>query len=145
MRFNFVSLLVLPVALTASLAVAENSSPAFEPNTMQAAAVLPVAMHAAMRAAAPAGIRVSTGVLKPTLLAPLSVNIKSADVLNSSMVVSLTVDAQGLPHDIAVVQSAGSAAADAKVVAAVSASRFKPAHLDDEAVAVPMTLTVVIK
>jgi TonB family protein len=59
-------------------------------------------------------------------------------------VVSLTVDADGKPSDLKIVQSVNPIM-DKNVLAAVSQYRFTPGTLDDQPTAVPVSLEVVLR
>ena len=68
----------------------------------------------------------------PVLLHTVGRTLPADEVANSTadVTVSLTVDPQGLPQDIAVVHSAGETV-DKGTIAAVSQYRFKPATMED--------------
>ncbi len=88
--------------------------------------------------------RISTGVTGPKLLhsvnlpADLNAKITSRD---QHVVLELTIDAQGVPQNLKVVESTDSDAND-KVVAAVSQYRYKPGTLNGEPTAIPLRLEV---
>ncbi len=63
---------------------------------------------------------------------------------NAEVVLTLNVDAKGQPQNVQVVKSPNRYL-DAPVVAAVRQYRFRPATLDNQAVATPITLTVVVQ
>ncbi len=91
-------------------------------------------------------IRVSTGVSAPILTVPISIELPEglASVflpIDKQVSLSLTVDSSGQASNVKVVKSANPYW-DAMVVDAVQKSHFKPAKLDDQAVAIDMNLTV---
>jgi TonB family protein len=93
--------------------------------------------------------RISTGVTRAHLLssAPLEIPAGAIDeALPPFAEVSLTlnVDAKGKAEDIQVVKSVNPRL-DARVVSAVRELRFRPATLDKEPIATPMTLHVVVQ
>ena len=91
-------------------------------------------------------IRVSTGVSAPALMEPISIELPSGLAtsflpIDKDVELSLTVDPTGQASNVKVVKSANPYW-DALVVDAVQKSHFKPAKLDDRAVAIDMNLTV---
>jgi TonB family protein len=62
----------------------------------------------------------------------------------TNVVVSATVDAQGVPHDVKVTRSAGSVV-DQKAIAAVSQYRFIPATVDKEATWAQVSIAIKIQ
>jgi TonB family protein len=91
-------------------------------------------------------IRVSTGVSAPTLSEPIDIVLPdglAADFLpmDKEVGLSLTVDQSGQASNVKVVKSVNPYW-DALVVDAVQKSHFKPAKLDDQAIAIDMNLTV---
>jgi TonB family protein len=91
-------------------------------------------------------IRVSTGVSAPALMEPISIELPNglaSDFLpvDKDVELSLTVDPTGQASNVKVVKSVNPYW-DALVVDAVQKSHFKPAKLDDRAVAIDMNLTV---
>ena len=98
-------------------------------------------------ASAPTPMRVSTGVIAPTILdTTLSISLPTgfttSDIPSGAQVgLTLTVDQNGKPRDIHVVKSLGPFW-DARVVEAVSNFRFRPGTIDNQPIPVDMNLTV---
>ena len=91
-------------------------------------------------------VRVSTGVIAPELLdaAHLTIPMSGAEnpiPADAQVGLKLTVDENGLPHNVTVVKSQG-AVWDARVVDAISRSHFKPAMIDELATPIDLDLTV---
>jgi TonB family protein len=63
---------------------------------------------------------------------------------NAEVVLKLNVDADGQPQDVQVVKSPNHFL-DEPVSAAIRQARFRPAKLDNQAVATDLTLTVVVQ
>ncbi len=112
--------------------------------------LFPVAANArtsADDASAPTpGVRVSTGVIAPTLVDPISIQLpdglaKSFVPTNSKIGLQFTVDASGHAKNVKVVKSANPYW-DARVVDAISKSQFHPGKLDDQTIPVDMNVTV---
>lgn len=61
--------------------------------------------------------------------------------VNTDVKVRLTVDAQGVPHNLIIAKSAGTAL-DAKTLEAVNQYRFKPAMLNNRAVSANVTIEI---
>jgi TonB family protein len=96
----------------------------------------------------PAPARISTGVTAPKLISTVeipSVNDfpRSFDNSNKTVVVSMIVQENGKPTDLAILRSGG-AALDKNVLAAVSQYRFKPGTLDKQPTAVPVNLEITL-
>ena len=90
--------------------------------------------------------RVSTGVIAPILIGNLAVQIPSGlpqsfAPLDSQVALTLTVDESGQPQNVKVVKSSNPYW-DARVVAAVQKSHFKPGKVDNTPIPVDMNLTV---
>jgi TonB family protein len=112
--------------------------------------LFPVAANArttADDASAPTpGVRVSTGLIAPTLVEPISIQVpdglnKSFAPLNTTIGLSFTVDSQGHAQNVKVVK-ASNPFWDARVVEAIQNSQFRPGKLDEQAVPVDMNVTV---
>jgi TonB family protein len=90
----------------------------------------------------------STGVKPARVLSAPDVDLSPAaqDTLpyNAEVVLTLNVDENGKAQDIQIVKSP-SHYLDGPVAAAVRQYRFRPATLDNQPVATPMTLTVVVQ
>lgn len=114
--------------------------------------LLPVAAFASNPSDEPAAStpapRVSTGVIGPTLLSTIYLSLPEGLPLSlvpfeSQVGVSFVVNAKGVPENIQVTKSVNPVL-DSKVVDAVSKLHYRPGTIDDQKVAVPMNLTVVI-
>jgi TonB family protein len=93
-------------------------------------------------------VRVSTGVNAPKLVYTVDVqsdyDFTAAARFERTAVVSLTVDPNGKPSDLKIVQSVNPIM-DKNVLAAVSQYRFTPGTLDNQPTAIPVNLEVVIR
>jgi TonB family protein len=93
-------------------------------------------------------VRVSTGVNAPKLVYTVDVqsdyDFTAAARFERTAVVSLTVDSNGKPSDLKIVQSVNPIM-DKNVLAAVSQYRFTPGTLDNQPTAIPVNLEVVIR
>ena len=90
--------------------------------------------------------RVSTGVIAPILIGNLAVQIPSGlpqsfAPMDTQVGLTLTVDESGQPQNVKVVKSSNPYW-DARVVAAVQKSHFKPGKVDNTPIPVDMNLTV---
>jgi TonB family protein len=104
------------------------------------------AASAATDDSTPKSARISTGVTAPKLIS--TAEITSVDDtprgfsnVDKTVVVSMIVQENGKPTDLAIVRSVG-AALDKNVLAAVSQYRFKPGTLDKQPTAVPVNLEI---
>jgi TonB family protein len=93
-------------------------------------------------------LRISTGVIAPTLDESISIQLpegltKSLVPVDSKVGLSLTVDSNGRPQNVKVVKSVNPFW-DARVVAAVQNSHFHPGTIDQEPIPVDMDLTVTL-
>jgi TonB family protein len=100
-------------------------------------------------AVATQNLRVSTGVTAPELIDPSDIHIVSSEndrVLPAgvSVVLAMNVDEQGNAHNLRVVKSVNSDL-DARVIAAVSQSHFRPAKLDNQAIPYDLNLVVQVQ
>jgi TonB family protein len=99
-------------------------------------------------AGATTSVRVSTGVNAPKLVHTVDVksdyDFTGAARFERTAVVSMTVDADGKPSDLKIVQSVNPIM-DKNVLEAVSQYRFTPGTLDDQPTSVPVNLEVVIR
>lgn len=93
-------------------------------------------------------IRISTGVNAPKLIHTVEVasdaDFTAVARFERVAVVSMTVEADGKPSDLKIVQSVNPIM-DKNVLAAVSQYRFTPGTLDNQPTAVPVNLSVVIR
>ena len=144
------SVLLAALALSTSLIPAQAASPAHIaiPNVVLARAVAP-AMYNAASEAALGPLRVSTGVVAPKLIKsaglPAIAGLSEAFIPgDTTVVVSLTVDAKGKPTNVAIEQGFGPVV-DQEVLKAVSQFRFEPGTLDGQPFALPVRLQVVIQ
>jgi len=89
---------------------------------------------------------VSTGVIPAQVLYAPNIDLPFNESIpnNAEVVLQLNVDEKGRAEDVQVVKSPNPEL-DAPVAEAVRKSRFRPAALDHQAIAVPMTLTVVVQ
>jgi TonB family protein len=139
------------LALTPGILFAQANVPA-QSAVLQARVSAPAGLKAAMGEAAPTAtptaIRVSTGVVAPRLLNPLTLQdvagahnrLAANDI---TVAVNMTVDATGKPTDIAIAQSAGEGV-DKEVLALVNQYRFQPGTLDGQPFAIPVHLQVIL-
>ena len=100
-------------------------------------------------AVATQNLRVSTGVTAPELIDPTNLHIVASDAdrvlpANVSVVLAVNVDEQGNAHDFHVVKSVN-ASLDARVLAALSQSHFRPARLDNQAIPYALNLVVEVQ
>ena len=100
-------------------------------------------------AVATQNLRVSTGVTAPELIDPTDIHIASSEndrVLPAgvSVVLAMNVDPQGNAHNLRVVKSVNPDL-DARVIAAVSQSHFRPAKLDNQAIPYDLNLVVQVQ
>jgi len=91
-------------------------------------------------------LRVSTGVTAPEIIDPTDIHIIASDAdrvlpAGANVVLALNVDEKGIAHNLRVVKSVNSDL-DARVVAAVSQSHFRPAKLDNQAISYDLNLIV---
>jgi|SRR5271168_3078297 len=98
---------------------------------------------------APQERRVSTGITAPVILDSTNLHIPASALdrtipSESTLVLALNVDEKGNPQNVHVVHS-GSPDLDARVVAAVRQSHFRPARLDNQAVATDVNLVVTVQ
>ena len=143
--------LVAILALTPSVLFAQATVPAQPVSTpvLQSSLVKPAhfaELKSADPKAAPTPVRVTTGVIAPTLLTRPEMGQDSPAILKISrtVVLDLVVDPSGKPTDIKVV-TADNEFAGADAVKAVSQYRFKPATLDGQPTAIPMRLRYVLQ
>ncbi len=92
-------------------------------------------------------LRVSTGVAKPKLIHQVEVTTDAwpltAAGVNRTVVVSMTVDKNGVPTELKIVRSA-SPELDHNVLAAVAQYRFKPGTVSDQPVDFPVNLEMTL-
>jgi len=92
-------------------------------------------------------LRVSSGVVIPKLLYSVDISSEGAYVapsIRKTYVVEMTVDTNGEPSDMKVVQS-DNAVMSRNVLEAVRQYRFKPGTLDNQPINFPVSLEVVVK
>jgi TonB family protein len=94
-------------------------------------------------------LRVSTGVIAPTLAQSIAIEIpdtlpKEFVPMNSQVGLSFTVDSSGRPQNVKVVKSLNPFW-DARVVDAIQKTHFRPGTLDEQAIPVDMHVTVNIE
>jgi TonB family protein len=96
--------------------------------------------------AATQGVRVSTGITVPAILDSANIRIP-ANTLDRTLaseakvVLALNVDEKGNAQNVRILQSANPDL-DARVVAAVRQSHFRPAKLDHQAIPVDLNLII---
>ncbi|MGB6720249.1 MAG: hypothetical protein WBE72_05610 [Terracidiphilus sp.] len=93
-------------------------------------------------------VRVSTGVIAPTLLESIGIAIpdglpQDAIPVNAQVGLTLTVDEKGQPQDIHVVKGINPFW-DARIVDAVRKFHYRPGRIDEMPIPVDMNLTVTI-
>lgn len=90
--------------------------------------------------------QVSTGVTPAQVIYSPNVQLSSAVEVpqDAAVVLQLNVDENGQPRDIKVVK-AFSQELEQPVLDAVSKFRFRPAKLDNQAIAMPLNLTVLVQ
>jgi TonB family protein len=136
------------LALSPMLLHAQANSPAQpQASTLQSRLEQPNEF-AADRGAAPASLRISTGVVAPKLI--YSTAIASTDewsvrrsTIDKKVVVEMLVDEKGVPSDLKVINSIGTEM-DKNVLSAVSQYRFKPGTLDSRPATVPLKLEILL-
>ena len=145
------SVIMAALALTPSLLHAQATSPAqtATPSVLSARATAPAPIKTAPAANSGSSVRVSTGVVAPKL-------IKKSDITaiaglaeafipgDTTVIVSMTVDAAGKPTDLSIAQGFGPVV-DQEVLTAVSQFRFEPGTLDGQPFPLPVRLQVVIQ
>jgi TonB family protein len=89
---------------------------------------------------------ISTGVVPAQVISSQSVELPSSANIpaGAEVVLQLNVGEDGKARDISVVKSVNPEL-DAPVVAAVRKFRFSPAKLDNQAIEVPLSLTVFVQ
>jgi len=97
-------------------------------------------------ATAPTPVRVSTGVIAPTVLDSASISLpagfSASDIPADAQVgLVLTVDANGRPQDIRVVKSL-TPFWDARVMDAVRSLHYRPGTVDNQPTPIDLDLTV---
>ena len=143
------TLLVASFLFAPVLLHAQAMSPAQPAQNLQSKLVAPSMRPAtettsAVRVATP--IRISTGVVAPTLVHTVAVEQDNRWYLPAlggtrTVTVALTVDEKGIPGDLKVVASTDPVS-DRDVLNAVSKFRFTPGTLNGVATGVAVTLTV---
>jgi TonB family protein len=97
-------------------------------------------------AVATQNLRVSTGVTAPAIVNPADIHIAASEAdrtlpAGANVVLALNVDEKGVAHNVRVVKSVNPDL-DARVIAAVSQSHFRPATLDNQTIAFDLNLIV---
>lgn len=111
--------------------------------------LVPVTAHAVEAAGSVPAIRVTTGVVSPVLLNSNNFSV-SADAMSAvvsprpSVVLALTVNEKGHAENVRIVKPV-SPKIDEQVLTAARAFQFRPATLNQQPVAVDLTLTVVVQ
>jgi TonB family protein len=143
--------IVATLALTPMLLHAQANSPAQTPpspsSTLQSKLVQPKEFNASEAVASTTPLRVSTGVGAPKLIHTIAIESDSDWMpkvyASRKTVVEMTVDANGKPSNLKILQSLGPVM-DHNVLAAVSQYRFTPGTLDGQPTSVPVNLEVVL-
>lgn len=92
-----------------------------------------------------APIRVSEGIVAPTLIHSASIKwAGDADATDKIVVVHFTVDPTGKPVDLSIVRST-SPTMNRSVLEGVKQYRFQPGTLDNSPYSVPMNLEIVLR
>jgi len=145
------SVIMAALALTPSLLHAQATSPAQTAShtVLEARATAPAAISAAPAKDSGGSVRVSTGIVAPKLIKKADINaiagLSEAFIPgDTTVVVSMTVDATGKPTNLAIAQGFGPVV-DQEVLKAVSQFRFEPGTLDGQPFALPVRLQVVIE
>jgi protein TonB len=147
MKRTIVAILALaPAALFAQTATpAQPSSTQFvQTSVLQPAPLAVIGSSSDRTKAATTSTQVSTGVTSPKLVHTVQIDHERATLTKAPgrdavVVVSMTVDENGKPTNLKVLQSADEFM-DQGVLEAVSQFRFQPAMLDGRPVAIPVTL-----
>ena len=145
------SIFVATLALTPALLHAQATLPAHSASatTFEARAAAPATIKSVDDKNSPSTLRVSTGIVAPKLIK--SVNLTATAGTNqllvaneTTVVVSMIVDENGVPSKLAIAQSANPLV-DKQVLQAVSQYRYTPGTLDGKPYALPVRLQVVIE
>jgi hypothetical protein len=93
-------------------------------------------------------VRVSTGVIAPTLLNSIGLELpeglpKDAIPVDAHVGLTLTVDEKGQPHDVHIVKGINPFW-DARIVDAVRQFHYRPGTVDEKPIPVDMNLTITI-
>ena len=145
------SIFVATLALTPALLHAQATLPAHtaSANVLEARAAAPAAIKSVDDKNSPSTLRVSTGVVAPKLIK--SVNLAGSNGMNQALVatdttvvVSMVVEANGTPSGLSIEQSANPIL-DREVLQAVSQYRYQPGTLDGKPYALPVRLQVIIQ
>jgi TonB family protein len=138
-------LAISPVMLHAQ---AKSSAQPVSTPTLQSSLVTPAAINPANHSTTASAVRIAS-ITAPKLiytadLSPEQIKFAHEYVGDRTIVLHMTVDANGKPTDLHVVKSTNMFI-DAGVLAAVSHYRFQPATLDGAPVAAPLTMKYVIE
>jgi TonB family protein len=141
------STVLATLILAPVLAHAQSSSQAA--GNLQARVEAPAAMSSAADVStAKSALRVSTGVSEPQLVRQTKINFADLQLdtqADNKVVVGLTVDQYGNPHDVQIVKSLNNKALDERVVSAVRQFHYRPAQLDAQAIPVHVSLSIVLQ
>jgi TonB family protein len=141
MRSSIVAALVLSPLMVHAQA---NSSAQLQSSVTQPKGLMIGA--AAPNSPVASGLRVSTGVIAPKLVATVAIQEDGLRTVPSvrEAVVSMTVDATGKPTGLKIVKSLGNTM-DKNVLTAVSQYRFKPGTVSGQATEFPVNLQIEIQ
>jgi TonB family protein len=146
------ALALFPMLLHAQANTPANAQSSGTASTLQAELGRPKEFSAAVdttRSATPAAtpLRVSSGVVVPKLLHTVDISsegINAIPGIRKTYVVEMTVDKNGEPDNVRIVQSEA-ATMDKNVLDAVRQYRFKPGTLDHQPISFPVSLALVVK
>ena len=139
MRHILVASLFLSTALLNAQSIAKGQGAILEARN-----VAPVPVASDIVAAHPR--RVSTGVTTPKLISMPTIKVSTNEfpgnnASNKFVVVHFTVNEKGVPENVKLVKSVNPTV-DGRILAAIEGYRFRPATLNETAVAQDMNLTV---
>jgi len=140
------------LALSPMMMYAQANSPAQPKNAsfLESRLVTPSTADTTTRVNTSAPLRISTGVIAPKLIHSESITPSTDNWayhvagIDQVAVVSMLVDANGVPSDLKIVKSV-SPEMDKNVLAAVSRYRFQPGTLNNAPTAVPVKLEITIQ
>jgi TonB family protein len=146
------ALALFPMLLHAQANTPAKTQSSSAASTLQAELGRPMEFSAAVnttRSATPAATppRVSTGVVAPKLLSTVDISsegINAIPGIRKKYVLEMTVDKNGEPSNVKIVESTGPTM-DKNVLEAVRQYRFKPGTLDHQPVSFPVSLAIVVK
>jgi TonB family protein len=146
------ALALFPMLLHAQANTPAKTQSSGAASTLQAELGRPKEFSAAVdttRSVTPAAtpLRVSTGVVAPKLLSTVDIpsdGINAIPGIRKTYVVEMTVDKNGEPSNVKIVESTGPTL-DKNVLDAVRQYRFKPGTLDHQPIDFPVSLALEVK